>query len=208
MIGLMIRVAVLDDHPPALAALEEPVGDTAGVHSIPATAGEARIPETAPDVRGAATAQLASSDVPVASMLLTGTSGIAATLKPDRRDVVRSIGRRPPTVGSRPRPTPNAYGCRRCHATFQPPLPRPYGAICPTCLGDGVVVALTDSPPRRMSPLYPTVADGGHARSERDPATPKSHTKAALRCAPEPPATSGTVRGVRATPHDHASEIT
>jgi hypothetical protein len=169
MIGLMICVAVLDDHQLALAALEE-LGDTGDVHAITATAGEARIPASAPGVRRAATAQPASSNTPVASTLLAGTSDNAATLETARQDVVRNVGRRP-TLGSRPRPLPDAY-CRRCHATYQPPLPRPYGAICPTCLGDGHIVTLTASPPGRMSPLYPTVADRGRARWERDPAMP------------------------------------
>lgn len=131
-----------------------------------AAAGESRIPETAPDVREAAIAQLASSDVPVASMLLAGTShqGIAETLATDRQDVVHSVrrivGQLRPTVGPPPRPTPDAY-CRRCRATFQRPLPQPYGAICPTCFADGEIVALTDSPPARISGRYATVADSG-----------------------------------------------
>jgi two-component system response regulator DevR len=128
--------------------------------------GESRIPDTAPDAREAVIAQLASSDVPVASMLLAGTShqGIAETLATDRQDVVHSVrrivGQLRPTVGPPPRPTPGAY-CRRCGATFERPLPQPYGAICQTCLADGEIVTLTDSPPRRMSPVYATVADCG-----------------------------------------------
>jgi two-component system response regulator DevR len=131
-----------------------------------AAAGESLIPDSAPDVREAAIAQLASSDVPVASMLLAGTShqGIAETLATDRQDVARRVrrivGRLRPRVGPTPRPTPDAY-CRRCRATFRRPLPRPYGAICPTCFADGEIVTLTDSPPRRMSPRHATVLDGG-----------------------------------------------
>jgi CheY-like chemotaxis protein len=94
---------------------------------------------------------------------------IAETLATDRQDVVHSVrrivGRLRPTVGPPPRPAPDAY-CRRCRATFQRPLRQPYGAICQTCLGDGEIVTLTDSPPRRMSPLYATVADGARAWGE------------------------------------------
>jgi|GEM_PF-6572117 len=38
--------------------------------------------------------------------------------------------------------------CRACHATFERPLPTPYGAICPDCVGRGSIVTLTDPPPR------------------------------------------------------------
>ncbi len=115
-----------------------------------AAAGESSIPDSAPDVREGAITQLAAGDVPVASMLLAGTShqGIAETLATDRQDVVHSVrrivGRLRPTVGPTPLPTPDAY-CLRCRATFQRPLPSPCGAICPTCFADGEIVTLTNA---------------------------------------------------------------
>lgn len=69
------------------------------------TAGERVMPDVPFDLREAAIAQLASSDVPVASMLLAGTShqGIAEMLGTDRRDVARRtqriVGRLRPTSG-------------------------------------------------------------------------------------------------------------
>jgi hypothetical protein len=41
----------------------------------------------------------------------------------------------------------DAY-CRVCQATFEKPLPQPYGAICPDCFAGGHIVTLTDAPPR------------------------------------------------------------
>lgn len=117
-----------------------------------AAAGRSRLPEVSADQQAAAISRLAPDDVPVASMLLAGTShqGIAETLATDRRDVVRRarriVGRLRPTM---PR-TPMADGyCRRCHATFERPFPRPYGAICPDCLADGDIITLTARPDRR-----------------------------------------------------------
>jgi DNA-binding NarL/FixJ family response regulator len=129
-----------------------------------AAAGESRIPDSAPDVREAAIAQLAPGDVPVASMLLAGTShqGIAETLATDRRDVVHSVrrivGRLRPTVGPTPQPTPDLC-CRRCHATFRRTSPQPYIAICPICLADGEI--LTDASERRMARALTEVSGDG-----------------------------------------------
>jgi hypothetical protein len=39
----------------------------------------------------------------------------------------------------------DAY-CRVCRATFERPLPQPYGAICPDCFAGGHIVTLTDAP--------------------------------------------------------------
>ena len=108
-------------------------------------AGEPLPPEVSIDAQQAAMARLAPDDVPVASMLLAGTShqGIAETLATDRRDVVhrvrRIVGQLRPT-GCVP-PTADT-SCRRCRTTFQRPLPQPYGALCPDCIADGDVVTL------------------------------------------------------------------
>jgi DNA-binding NarL/FixJ family response regulator len=118
-----------------------------------AVAGGSGMPGVSADQQEAAISRLAPDDVPVASMLLAGTShqGIAQTLATDRRDVVgrvrRIVGRLRPSA----RPTPTADGyCRRCTATFDRPFPQPYGAICPSCLADGDIITLTP-PPHRMS---------------------------------------------------------
>jgi hypothetical protein len=42
--------------------------------------------------------------------------------------------------------------CRRCHATFARPLPKPYGSICPDCMARGDIVTLTDGPRTPMPP--------------------------------------------------------
>lgn len=116
-----------------------------------AAAGSAQIPAVPPDLQEAAISRLSPGDVPVASMLLAGTShqGIAETLATDRRDVVhrvrRIVGRLRPLAS--PAPTADAY-CRRCGATFDRPFPRPYGAICPDCLADGDIITLTAAPAR------------------------------------------------------------
>jgi DNA-binding NarL/FixJ family response regulator len=118
-----------------------------------AAAGGAQVPDVAPDLQRAAISRLAPDDVPVASMLLAGTShqGIAETLATDRRDIVRRVRR---IVGQlRPIVSPAARAdayCRRCAATFDRPFPRPYGAICPDCLADGDIITLT-APPEPMS---------------------------------------------------------
>jgi DNA-binding NarL/FixJ family response regulator len=132
-----------------------------------AAAGDAQIPDVPPDLQQAAILRLAPDDVPVASMLLAGTThqGIAETLATDRRDIVRRVrrivGRLRPTT--RPTPTADAH-CRRCTATFDRPFPQPYGAICPNCLADGDIITLT-APPDRMSDRHgtvgPTVVVGG-----------------------------------------------
>ena len=112
-------------------------------------AGEPAVPHVSADVREAALSRLAAHDVPVASMLLAGTShqGIAETLATDRRDVVRSVRR----IVGQLRPTASAPAvadayCRRCRTTFDRPLPQPYGAICPSCFADGDIVSLTAAP--------------------------------------------------------------
>jgi DNA-binding NarL/FixJ family response regulator len=114
-----------------------------------ADAGRSSLPEVSADQQHAAISQLAPDDVPVASMLLAGTShqGIAEILATDRRDVVRRarriVGRLRPTM--RRTRTGDGY-CRRCHATFGRPFPQPYGAICPDCLADGDIITLTAPP--------------------------------------------------------------
>jgi hypothetical protein len=47
------------------------------------------------------------------------------------------------------RSSSRAY-CRACQATFERPLPSPYGGICPDCLGRGNIVTLTDTPRHGM----------------------------------------------------------
>jgi two-component system, NarL family, response regulator DevR len=112
-------------------------------------AGESATPEVSRDAQQAAMARLAPDDVPVASMLLAGTShqGIAETLATDRREVVhrvrRIVGQLRPT-GCAPS-TGDTY-CRRCRTTFHRPLPQPYGALCPDCIADGDVVTLSSPP--------------------------------------------------------------
>ena len=114
-----------------------------------AAAGDSIIRQVPPDARHAALERLAPDDVPVASMLLAGTShhGIAEALATDRRDVVRRVRRivgqlRPTGRGT---VTADAY-CRRCRRRFERPLPQPYGSICPACLADGDIVTLTAPP--------------------------------------------------------------
>lgn len=71
-------------------------------------AGELVIPDVSRDLRDAAIARLAPGDMPVASMLLAGTShpGIAETLATDRRDVIRRarriVGRLRPMADRKP----------------------------------------------------------------------------------------------------------
>lgn len=111
--------------------------------------GESVTPEVSSDAQQAAMARLTPDDVPVASMLLAGTShqGIAETLATDRRDVVhrvrRIVGQLRPT-GCAPS-SADTY-CRRCRTTFHRPLPQPYGALCPDCIADGDIVTLTAPP--------------------------------------------------------------
>jgi DNA-binding NarL/FixJ family response regulator len=124
-----------------------------------AAAGRSSLPEASADQQHAAISRLARDDVPVASMLLAGTShqGIAETLATDRRDVVRRVRRIVGRLRPMACPTPTADGyCRRCTATFDRPFPRPYGAICPNCLADGDIITLT-APPNRMSDRYLSV---------------------------------------------------
>ncbi|HWC25826.1 MAG TPA: hypothetical protein VG474_04515 [Solirubrobacteraceae bacterium] len=64
--------------------------------------------------------------------------------------------------------------CRGCHATYNRPLPAPYGAICPDCIARGEIVTLTDVPRgsrggRRRSAENP--APRGGPRSERQRAS-------------------------------------
>jgi two-component system response regulator DevR len=112
-------------------------------------AGESIIAEVPLDAQQAAVGRLAPDDVPVASMLLAGTSheGIAEALATDRRDVVhrvrRIVGQLRPT--GRASATARAY-CRRCRRRFERPLPQPYGSICPACVADGDIVTLTAPP--------------------------------------------------------------
>lgn len=113
-------------------------------------AGEPAVPDISAEAQEAALSRLDAHDVPVASMLLAGTShqGIAETLATDRRDVVRSVrrivGQLRPTACA-PAVVADAY-CRRCRTTFDRPLPQPYGAICPACIADGDIVSLTAAP--------------------------------------------------------------
>ena len=137
-------------------------------------AGEAVTPEVSTDAQQAAMARLAPDDVPVASMLLAGTShqGIAETLATDRRDVVHRVRRivaqlRPTECG----PSPADTYCRRCRRTFDRPLPQPYGALCPDCIADGDIVTLT-APPDAEHAHRPARASGrrlvsGARRSRR-----------------------------------------
>jgi two-component system, NarL family, response regulator DevR len=134
-----------------------------------AAAGRSSLTEVSADQQDAAISQLAPDDVPVASMLLAGTShqGIAEALATDRRDVAhrarRIVGRLRPTM----RRTRIGDGyCRRCHATFERPFPQPYGAICPDCLADGDIITLTALPDRRNDP-HVTFATNGSARRGR-----------------------------------------
>jgi DNA-binding NarL/FixJ family response regulator len=139
-----------------------------------AAAGAAQIADVPPDLQQAAISRLAPDDVPVASMLLAGTShqGIAETLATDRRDIVRRVhrivGRLRPTAA--PTPTADAY-CRRCTATFDRPFPKPYGAICPNCLADGDIITLI-APPERTSDgnsaVGSTVATGRRRRRREE----------------------------------------
>ena len=118
-------------------------------------AGESMTPAVSPDARQAAMARLAPDDVPVASMLLAGTShhGIAETLATDRRDVAhrvrRIVGRLRPTACA---PSTADTYCRRCRTTFHRPLPQPYGALCPDCIADGDIVTLTPADAAREQP--------------------------------------------------------
>jgi DNA-binding NarL/FixJ family response regulator len=112
-------------------------------------AGESIVTDVPPDAQQAAVETLSRDDVPVASMLLAGTShqGIAEALATDRRDVVHRVRR---IVGQlRPTGSANladdAY-CRRCRRRFERPLPPPYGSICPACVADGDIVTLTAPP--------------------------------------------------------------
>lgn len=113
-------------------------------------AGESIVAEVPPDVQHAAVQKLAPDDVPVASMLLAGTShqGIAEALATDRRDVVhrvrRIVGQLRPT-GRAALGAGDAY-CRRCSRRFELPLPQPYGSICPVCVAEGDIVTLTAPP--------------------------------------------------------------
>lgn len=131
-------------------------------------AGESIIAEVPPDVQQAAVQRLAPDDVPVASMLLAGTShqGIAETLATDRRDVVcrkrRIVGQLRPT--GRSTATADAY-CRRCRTSFERPLPQPYGSICPACVADGDIVTLTAPPAAERQPRL------GHTHERRSNAT-------------------------------------
>jgi DNA-binding NarL/FixJ family response regulator len=116
--------------------------------------GESVVPAVSGEVREAALSRLAADDVPVASMLLAGTShqGIAQTLGTDRRAVVgsvrRIVGQLRPSVGA---PALGDAYCRRCRRRFERPLPRPYGAICPACVADGDIVSLTAAPEQRVA---------------------------------------------------------
>jgi two-component system response regulator DevR len=137
-----------------------------------AAAGRSSLPQVSAEQQEAAISRLAPDDVPVASMLLAGTSqqGIAETLATDRRDVARRarriVGRLRPTL----RRTPMADGyCRRCHAIFQRPFPQPYGAICPDCLADGDIITLAAPPDRGSDPngRFATTGSGRRGRPRR-----------------------------------------
>lgn len=136
-----------------------------------AGAGETDLPAISAEHQEAAIARLAPDDVPVAAMLLAGTShhAIAETLATDRRDVVsrvrRIVGQLRPTAA--PRATADAY-CRRCHATFDRPFPQPYGAICPSCMVEGDIVTLQDfQPPARTLRVATSAQRRPHAASGR-----------------------------------------
>jgi DNA-binding NarL/FixJ family response regulator len=132
----------------ALVDKRAPVGEL--VEAIRRVAdGESIAAEVAPDAQQAAVRRLSPDDVPVASMLLAGTShhGIAEALATDRRDVARRVRR----IVGQLRPTgrttvaADAY-CRRCRTRFDRPFPQPYGSICPACVADGDIVTLTAPP--------------------------------------------------------------
>ena len=137
-------------------------------------AGESIIAEVPKDAQQAAVEKLAPDDVPVASMLLAGTShqGIAEALATDRRDVVRRVrrivGQLRPT--GRASVTTGAY-CRRCRRRFERPLPQPYGSICPACIADGDIVTLTAPPDAQREPRLGRASDrhpiAGIRRSRR-----------------------------------------
>jgi DNA-binding NarL/FixJ family response regulator len=129
-------------------------------------AGESIIAEVPPDAQQAAVERLAPDDVPVASMLLAGTShqGIAEALATDRRDVVHRVRRivgqlRPMGRATVTTVTTDAY-CRRCRRRFERPLPQPYGSICPACVADGDIVTLTAPPDAQRERLGRT--NDGH----------------------------------------------
>jgi DNA-binding NarL/FixJ family response regulator len=132
----------------ALVDKRGPVSDLiAAIRRV--AAGESIIAEVPPDAQQAAVQRLAADDVPVASMLLAGTShqGIAEALATDRRDVARRARR----IVGQLRPTgradvTSAAFCRRCRRRFEHPLPQPYGSICPACVADGDIVTLTEPP--------------------------------------------------------------
>jgi DNA-binding NarL/FixJ family response regulator len=116
-------------------------------------AGEWVTPQVSSDAQQSAMARLAPDDVPVASMLLAGTShhGIAEALATDRREVMhrvrRIVGQLRPG-GCAPSTAAETY-CRRCRRRFERPLPQPYGSICPACIADGDIVTLTARPDTR-----------------------------------------------------------
>ena len=133
-------------------------------------AGESMTPEVSTDAQQDAMARLAPDDVPVASMLLAGTShqGIAETLATDRRDVVHRVRR----IVAQLRPTgcgPSAADtyCRRCRRTFHRPLPQPYGALCPDCIADGDIVTLTAPPAAEHAYRLPRASGRRHVSASR-----------------------------------------
>ena len=136
-------------------------------------AGESIIAEVPPDAQQAAVEKLAPDDIPVASMLLAGTShqGIAEALATDRRDVVhrvrRIVGQLRPT--GRASVTTDGY-CRRCRRRFDRPPPQPYGSICPACVAEGDIVTLTTPPDAQGEQRLGRANDGhlvAHTRRSR-----------------------------------------
>ena len=129
--------ALVDKRAPASELIET-------IRKVAAT--ESMAPEVSADAQQAAMARLAPDDVPVASMLLAGTShqGVADALATDRRDIARRVRR---IVGQlrpmgRATDTADAY-CRRCRTRFERPVSQPYASVCPACVADGDVISLT-----------------------------------------------------------------
>lgn len=71
---------------------------------------------------------------------------------------------------------PEAY-CRRCHGTFQRPLPAPYGDICPHCVGRGEIVTLTDIPRARMTSRPRGRGDSAGERGRTRPGRPSGSSR-------------------------------
>jgi hypothetical protein len=76
-----------------------------------------------------------------------------------------------PPDDAAPSQAPGGAYCRACRATFERPLPTPYGGICPDCLGRGAIVTLTD-PPRRGSRIRGRTRDQAAPAARRPAGSP------------------------------------